>query len=487
MLFQTLEFLFLMIAVLLSVILIRAHLLQMILLLIASWIFYMSWNPIFIFMLMFTTFNDYILGLGIDAAKTKLGKRIWLMASIATNLGMLAIFKYFNFFVDSINHILAWSNSTHTLTLFQITLPVGISFYTFHSMGYVTDLYRGKTKVEKSFLRFAIYVAFFPQLVAGPILRSYQFLPQLDSAVDLLRKNLRSGLNLFIVGLIKKILIADHMAPLVNFIFERPQGMSSPVIWLGALAFGVQIYCDFSGYTDMAIGCARMLGYEIPINFNYPYFAHTITDYWRRWHISLSSWLRDYLYIPLGGNRHGTAKTYRNLMLTMGLGGLWHGAGWNFLVWGLYQGGLLSIERLFGIGADKKTAEAVTRRGVLRWADKGGVICRWIFVQYLVFFGWLMFRVTNKQDLIYCIKKYLVFDFDFKLSGLGLGNVNPFLIVAALVLFIIFHGISWRIGGIANQLDRMRWPVRSIVYATAVFAMIALWPTGRTAFIYFQF
>jgi alginate O-acetyltransferase complex protein AlgI len=367
----------------------------------------------------------------------------------------------------------------------KITLPVGISFYTFHSMGYIVDLYRGRTKVEKSFLRYAIYVAFFPQLVAGPILRSYQFLPQLNSPVDLLRHNLRSGINLFIVGLVKKVLIADHMAPLANFVFDSPQLLPSPIIWLGTLAFGIQIYCDFSGYTDMAIGCARMMGYEIPINFNHPYIARSITDFWRRWHISLSSWLRDYLYISLGGNRKGTANTYRNLMLTMGLGGLWHGAGWNFVIWGLYQGVLLCIERLFGIpAAQERTDSATPPRQWPRWPK---VLLTWLFVQYLVFLGWLIFRVHNWKDLTYCAKKYLIFDFDFRLSSLGMGSVSPFVICGVLVSFIVLHAISLKVGGFGKLLDRMRWPARSLAYAVVVIALIALWPSERTAFIYFQF
>ncbi len=490
MLFQTPEFLLLMFGVLLLITLIRAHLLQMIVLLIASYAFYMSWNPIFILLILFSTANDYVAGLAMGHYDTRRARVFWLLVSCVTNLGLLAVFKYFNFFTDSVNQIFLWMGAEKVLPVVKLTLPVGISFYTFQSMSYTIDVFRGQTKPEKSFIRFALYVAFFPQLVAGPILRSTEFLPQLYSRKRLRAGQLRSGCHLFLSGLVKKVIIADHLAPLVDEVFRSPQGLPSIVIWTGALAFGIQIYCDFAGYTDMARGAGRMLGFHIPINFNYPYAARSITAFWRRWHISLSTWLRDYLYIPLGGNRKGKGNTYRNLMLTMMLGGLWHGAGWNFVIWGTYQGILLAVERVLGIGRSRSAPSSLGentngKRG--RLLGVLGKIVGWVFVQYLVFLGWLIFRVHGWNNILYCIKKYVLFDFRFAAGGLGLGKANPFLAVGVMIAFVVLHAFSYRIGTIANRMDRMRWWTRTLLYFVVIVALFAFWPTGRTAFIYFQF
>jgi alginate O-acetyltransferase complex protein AlgI len=492
MLFQTPEFAILMLAVFAGIILIRTRTLQMLLLLVASYIFYMSWNPIFILLIVYSTLNDYIAGLGIGHTRTQKGRVFWLVMSCVTNLGVLAIFKYANFFVDSVNQALAWSGADSVLPIVHLTLPVGISFYTFQSMSYTCDVFRGHTQPERSFLRFALYVAYFPQLVAGPILRSTEFLPQLRSIVNLRKENLRSGSHLVLTGLVKKVLIADQVAPLVNRVYEAPQGLPSLIIWLGTLAFGIQIYCDFSGYTDIARGVARMMGFHIPLNFNYPYAASTITDFWRRWHISLSTWLRDYLYVPLGGNRKGTARTYQNLMITMGLGGLWHGAGWNFVFWGLYQGAWLAIERALGVRKKSLPTVAVATAGTRsrvphRWKQRMLTMLRWAFCQYLVFLGWLLFRVHGYEDVVYCVKKYVLLDFDLNVGTFGMGTVNPFLSLALMIVFVVLHAWSYRVGGLAGKLDRMRGWTRTLVYLVVLFSLIALWPTVRVAFIYFQF
>jgi alginate O-acetyltransferase complex protein AlgI len=473
-LFQTLDFLWLMLAVLGSIVLLRTQTLKLAMILLASWVFYAAWEPIFLTLLLYCTINDYLLGIAIGNAANASTRKRWLVVSLVTNLGVLAIFKYANFFTGVVNDSVQWMGGPTLLPVVDVTLPVGISFYTFHSMGYNIDVYRGKTKPERSFLRFAIYVAFFPQLVAGPILRAGQFLPQLTRRLSLDGENLRSGIHLFLVGLVKKVVVADNVAPLVDHIFGSPQGLSSLAIWTGAIGFMIQIYCDFSGYTDMARGTSRMLGLEIPINFNYPYLARSITDFWRRWHISLSSWLRDYLYIPLGGNRDGTAATYRNLFLTMGLGGLWHGASWNFVLWGLYQGVLLALERAFGIGEPRASSFAAR---AFRWAT----------CQYLVLLGWVFFRVEDAADLRYCLTKFLVPDFDFGLQDIGLGNFNPFLVFGIIGAFAVAHLISYRVGGIATWLDAQTGRVRWLVYVASAILLIALWPAQQSTFIYFQF
>jgi alginate O-acetyltransferase complex protein AlgI len=490
-LFQTVDFLVLMSAVLLGIILIRSHTWRLVLLLVASWVFYMWWKPVFMLLLLFTTLNDYFLGLAIGHATSRRGRAFWLTISCATNLGVLAVFKYCDFFLDSVKVLCALAGWHPVFPAVQILLPVGISFYTFHSMGYNIDVFRGHNQPERSFLRFAIYVAFFPQLVAGPILRSTQFLPQLRRPFILSAGALRSGANLFLVGLVKKVLIADNVSPLADGVFDHPHGLPSTAIVLATLAFGIQIYCDFSGYTDMARGASRMLGLDIIPNFNYPYFSRSITDFWRRWHMSLSSWLRDYLYIPLGGNLHGTISTYRNLLITMGLGGLWHGASWNFVAWGVYQGLLLAIERAFGIGGpharsnhpDNPPSARVPRR-YLRLL---GFVASWLVCQYLVFLGWVMFRAHNAADLGYCVWKYVAFDFRLSLTGLGLGYLNPFRVGAVIVSFCVVHACSYRCGGLASALDRApRW-VQWVTYVLAVYVLVWLWPARQAAFIYFQF
>jgi alginate O-acetyltransferase complex protein AlgI len=516
MLFQTSQFLYLIMAVLAGIILLRTQTLQLMMLLLASWFFYAAWDPRFLILLLYCTINDYLIGIAIGTAKTAAKRRFWLVISLITNLGVLAIFKYANFFCHSVNNVLLWAGAEPLLPAINIALPIGISFYTFHSLGYNIDVYRRKTTPERSFLKFAIYVAYFPQLVAGPILRAKQFLPQLKGVINLTAPNLRSGAHLFLVGLFKKVVIADNVAPVANMVFNTPQGIPSLGIWFATFCFGVQIYCDFSGYTDMARGVSRLFGLEIPINFAWPYFATSITDFWRRWHISLSSWLRDYLYISLGGNRQSELKTYRNLMLTMALGGLWHGASWNFMIWGIYQGVLLAIERMLGIGRspdEKKPTQsaqagslpvqpsitAQTPSGSLQFISKpsmfitwGGLktvkwLLGWIVCQYFVFLGWLLFRNQDAATLLYCIRKYVLFDFNLHLTNLGLGNVNPFLVALILMLFIVLHTVSCRIGGIANHLDRMRGWRLQLVYVMSVAIMVALWPQTETAFIYFQF
>jgi alginate O-acetyltransferase complex protein AlgI len=503
MLFPTWQFLAFLIAVLVGLLLLRTRTLQHVLILLASWFFYACWEPIFLVLLLGCTVNDYALGLAIGRARTPRGKRLWLVASLVTNLGVLGLFKYYDFFAESLALAARAFGLSAAVPALGLVLPVGISFYTFHSMGYNIDVYRGRPP-ERSFLRFAIYVAYFPQLVAGPILRSGQFLPELVRPIRFTAENLRDGCHLFLSGLVKKAVVADNVAPLVDHLFTSPEGLPSLFIWVATFSFGVQIYCDFSGYTDMARGVSRMLGIEIPINFNHPYLARSITDFWRRWHISLSSWLRDYLYIPLGGNRRGPRMAYRNLMVTMVLGGLWHGAHWNFVLWGFYQGFLLSVERLFSrrrepppAKEDKRTLpedgpawrepppeDARLRRRVPRWLV---VLLSWAACQYLVFLGWILFRVTDLHDLWYCVYKYVAFDFDFRITARGFGKQNPFMLTFILAAFCLLHLYSYRVGGLANRLGSASRTVQFVVYALAVFALLALWPPHTASFIYFQF
>ncbi len=342
------------------------------LLLVASYVFYGWWDYRFLVLMLASTVFDYVVGLKLATNSFPTARRRWITASLVGNLGLLGCFKYFNFFLDSTRSVLELMGFHADLWTLSIILPAGISFYTFQSLSYTIDIYRGHIQPARNFWDFALSVSFFPHLVAGPIQRADSLLRQIERPRSMTWDGWCEGSALVLIGLFKKMAIADMLAPLVERTFSRPEQCSSLILLFGVYCFAVQIYADFSGYTDIARGVARFMGFELMINFNQPYFAADITDFWRRWHISLSTWLRDYLYISLGGNRHGTLRTYRNLMLTMVLGGLWHGAAWTFVVWGALHGLYLAahkfVMQLVGtqplperIGSEVSTAETVTK------------------------------------------------------------------------------------------------------------------------------
>ena len=314
--------------------------------LIASYVFYGWWDYRFLILIALSTCIDFYLSVLINNQEDPKRRKAVLAMSIFVNLAFLGFFKYFNFFIDSANDLLGLTGYGSGLTPMHIILPVGISFYTFQSMSYTIDVYRRAIRPEPSLLKFATFIGFFPQLVAGPIVRAVDFLPQLQKDHKFNWSNFQVGLAQVLVGFGKKIVIADSLAPFVDGVFAFPGSYTSLVLIIGVVFYSFQIYCDFSGYSDIAIGIARMLGFTFPMNFNLPYFSRSFSEFWERWHISLSSWLRDYLYIPLGGNRGGKFNMYRNLMLTMLLGGLWHGANYTFIVWGLLHGFYLVVQRL---------------------------------------------------------------------------------------------------------------------------------------------
>lgn len=359
-------------------------------LLAASYFFYMSFIPKFILLLLSLTAIDYTAARWIARTRSPHMRKIALITSLSANLGLLGFFKYYNFFASNIAVLLHRPENTFALS---IILPLGISFHTFQSMSYVVDVYRNEQEPITNPVDYALFISFFPQLVAGPIVRAREFFGDLyhwkrPSSEDILR-----GLLLLFLGLAKKMVMADQFAQIANAYFgnvAKQPGMVTA--WSGAIAFGIQIYFDFSGYTDMAIGMAKLLGFHFPVNFRRPYLASSITDFWHRWHISLSRWLRDYLYIPLGGNRHGKLQTYRNLMLTMLLGGLWHGASWNFVVWGGYHGALLSFERIF------RRKHAPEEKG---WT--GLYPLKALLTFALVMIGWVFFRAATFHDSLYVI------------------------------------------------------------------------------------
>ncbi|OGV42658.1 MAG: hypothetical protein A2X46_05165 [Lentisphaerae bacterium GWF2_57_35] len=381
MLFNSYEFLFIFLPITLFVYYaLKANSARLVFLTIASYVFYGWWNYRFCGLLFLSTLVDYLAGSRIACSSDTRKRKLWLIISLCTNLGLLGFFKYFDLFAQTLNQVSAMVRllPSPLIPVMGVILPVGISFYTFQSMSYTIDVYLGNARPCKSIWSFACYVSLFPQLVAGPIVRYHELAAQLESRIHSMDRVAR-GVYLFIFGLAKKVILADGVVILVDQLFKQtaPGLISS---WAGMLAYAMQIYFDFSGYSDMAAGLGSLFGFEFPRNFNSPYKALSITDFWRRWHISLSSWLRDYLYIPLGGNRKGLSRTYANLLITMMLGGLWHGANWTFLFWGTYHGVWLAIERVVG------------KRSFLEWVPKS-VRCAWTFL--IVLGGWVLFRSSN--------------------------------------------------------------------------------------------
>jgi len=443
--------------------------LQNIVLLVASYVFYGWWDWHFLGLIALSTAIDYVAGLRIaDAEDPRTAKR-WVTLSCISNLGILAAFKYFDFFLGSLGELLTSMGWEAAMPSLSLVLPVGISFYTFQSMSYSIDVYRGDTEVARNPLHFAVYVAFFPQLVAGPIERSSRFLPQVSQPRTVTLPGLESGLFLVLWGLFKKVVVADNAALLANAVFDDPSAHTGAQLWLGALAFTAQIYGDFSGYSDIARGLARAMGFELMVNFKLPYFAVSPSDFWLRWHVSLSSWLRDYLYIPLGGNRGGRGGTYRNLMLTMALGGLWHGAAWNFVLWGIYHGVILVVYRLAAHRPGPKLPDRVW------WAD----LLRMGLMFPLTVFGWVLFRIASMADL----QAFLAGAFTPSEVELGVDAVTLAALWAPVFLMQLAQ-LAWD-----DLLVALRLPLvlRGVLYGLLIAACVAFATGESIEFIYFQF
>jgi alginate O-acetyltransferase complex protein AlgI len=421
-------------------------------------------------------------------------RNAFLAVSMVANLGMLALFKYGDFFLQNVFALLNWLGYSIEPFRLGLELPPGISFYTFVTMSYGIDAWRREIVPERSFLRMSLFVSYFPHLVAGPVIRPDQLLPTLDQPWQLRAERIISGLHLCLVGLFKKVIIADWVARMASKCLGDYDLTTVPtiVLWLGAVMFAVQIYCDFSGYTDIARGVSRMLGVELPLNFNFPYFSRNITEFWRNWHISLSTWLRDYLYIPLGGSRCSPPRVYFNLMATMVLGGLWHGASWNFVVWGAYQGILLCLHRLW----TNYTAGWKTLRAVLESVP--GQIVSWFITMVLVLLGWLIFylqalplvnlqQAQQSYTLWGMMQNFFAFQGGLNVSNLGLGGGSPAPAAIALVLFCILHASSYFYGRWAELLDRWPYWFRLLLYVAVGLIFFYGWPTHQSAFLYFQF
>jgi alginate O-acetyltransferase complex protein AlgI len=464
--FNTPEFLLFFPAVLLLYGLVRTRTVpRETLLLAASYFFYMSWDWRYAGILAFSTTVDWALGLALGAAERPRARRTLLVVSLIVNLGLLATFKYWNFVMESLAWTAASVGGSWSPPLHHLLLPVGISFYTFQSLSYTIDVYRREIPVERSLRRFALYVSFFPQLVAGPIVRAADFLPQLHRPPVVTREAFQSGLLLVFRGVFKKVVIADLLAVLaVDAVFGDPSRFSSLELLLALYGYAFQIYNDFSGYSDVAIGAARMLGYEFPKNFDRPYLARNVRDFWSRWHISLSTWLRDYLYIPLGGNRGPRWMTTRNLMLTMLLGGLWHGAAWTFVLWGAWHGLLLVFSR----GAGRLPVVASPARV---WGQR-------LVTFHLVLVGWLLFRAQDLATLTAYARGLLALDVGLRLSPL-------YVLVLALAAFAHFSPRE-SLDRWGARFLRLPEPLQGAAYAALLLAFCGL-SAGGPSFIYFQF
>ena len=446
-------------------------------LLIASYFFYGAWDWRFLGLILFSTVVDYLVGLRMVAESNQSRRRRLLQVSLVVNLGMLGIFKYFGFFVDSFHALLHSIGYEANPITISIILPVGISFYTFQTLSYTIDIYRRELRPTRDFFDFALFVAFFPQLVAGPIERASNLLPNILTPRMVTWEAIGRGAVLCLVGLIKKVVIADGVAPSVDAVYASSDPSRLDIVFATWL-FAIQIYCDFSGYTDIARGVAKMLGFGLMRNFAQPYFAVNPQEFWRRWHISLSTWLRDYLYISLGGNRGGRWRTYRNLMATMTLGGLWHGAAWNFVAWGIYQGVLLSAHRAMA-GRRGHSGEGL-RRGVAGWIWR--VAAAVLFFQ-AVCYGWLLFRAESFGQIV---------DFTGRLFGVVTTPETltiPALPFAAMVAigFVFLWDVVIEVSGLPRFYALLPITVRAATYAGMVYLLAFGATTTTAAFIYFQF
>jgi alginate O-acetyltransferase complex protein AlgI len=478
MLFYTPEFLIFSLVLLATLAVFHRDTPRKIILLLFSYFFYMWWNPAFIFLILFATGVNYFVGLGLARTEDDSKRKILLASGLIASLGLLAYFKYAGFLSENLLYLMREMGGDIHWTSLEVTLPVGISFYTFQTLSYTIDVYRKQIPETRSALDFALFVAFFPQLVAGPIVRAADFLPQLMRPI---RVGLdQAGFFLILRGLAKKILIADNIASLADHIFETPEAFPSFIIWIGAVCFAIQIYCDFSGYSDIAIGISRGLGFHLPDNFDHPYVAQNPSDFWRRWHISLSSWLRDYLYISMGGNRSGNARTYFNLMMTMLLGGLWHGASWNFVLWGFIHGFILVVHRFY----QKHFKRSTERTLVPNWIAATLSVAA---MQYFVLMAWIAFRVTDIADLKVALSRFIFFDFNFQLANTGLGAISLFSTLFFMGFFLLLHVLSWRVGHADRFLGRVPLPIACAVCVVAGLAACLFWPLNDVPFLYFQF
>ena len=441
---------------------------QNLLLLAASYFFYGWWDWRFLALMLTSTLVDYSFALKIANSEQPQVRKALLTASLVMNFGFLGFFKYCNFFVDSFTHVLAFAGIHHvSIFLLKIILPPGISFYTFQEVAYIVDVYHGKQPPTRSLVDYALFISLFPHLIAGPIQRPSHLLPQVQAPREFDSRKFFDGLMLILSGLFRKCVIADNCAHLANAAFGGQLGHNFFSLFIGVYAFAWQIYGDFSGYSDMARGSAQLLGFHFMVNFRQPYLASSLQDFWRRWHISLSTWLRDYLYIPLGGNRRGERRTYANLLITMLLGGLWHGANWTFVVWGALHGGWLAIERFV-------TSRILRRDDAnLGWAGR-------ITTLTVVGLAWVFFRANSVSDAITLLGGLAHFAWR--------SEYGPALAYLGIVS-VVGLAMDWQLEYAGEEyIFKKARPRAALAVALSMCAAIAVFGAlESSAFIYFQF
>ena len=458
------------------------HKARWLLLLISSCYFYMAFVPIYIFILGFTIVIDYFAGIFIENAIGK-KRKLFLIFSLIANIGVLSVFKYYNFINQNLSFLLHGFGLSSPLPYLSILLPIGLSFHTFQAMSYTIEVYRGKQKPERHFGIYALYVMFFPQLVAGPIERPQNMLHQFHERKIFNYGNLYSGLRLILWGLFKKAVIADRIAILVDEVYNHPHDYHGFALLIATVLFSFQIYCDFSGYSDIALGTARIMGFNLMTNFKQPYFSRSISEFWSRWHISLSSWFKDYLYIPLGGNRVGITRMYFNLLFVFIISGLWHGANWTFIIWGCAHGILLVFQNL----KDRYLSKLKIPKPI-------PAITIFFFVTLL----WIFFRASSINDALYVIKNLLSSDKNGKYFTLAKVDIHGlpdtylgvalWLFILSILLIPILHIADWLIlsGKIKIIIDKHSWFAWTIYYLL-ILSILFLGVFDTRQFIYFQF
>ncbi len=456
----------------------------------------MSWNPSYAILIFISTVITYLSGIGIGQVNESnehqfikdRKKKLYVATSFILNLGILFFFKYYNFFNQSfveISQILGFEVQSNA---FNILLPVGISFYTFQALSYTMDVYRSKIKPEKHFGVYALFVSFFPQLVAGPIERSVNLLPQFKQKKTFDYERVKSGLLLMLWGFFQKVVIADRLAVLVNTVYNEPHSYEGSQLILATVFFSFQIFCDFSGYSDIAIGASRVLGFDLMKNFDRPYFSKSIREFWRRWHISLSTWFRDYLYFPLGGNRLGQFKVYRNIMIVFLVSGLWHGANWTFVIWGGLHGVYLVLEEVL-----KPLKEKINTRFDFKTTGFSFKLTLVLFNFILVAFAWIFFRSNSIQDSFYIVQNLFVNNFS-KIVGkelftLGLDEYDFKVAIASLIILLSVHLVQ-RKTSLTKWVAEQWLPIRWGLYIGLILTILIFGFYGqneKAQFIYFQF
>lgn len=468
-----------------------------VLLLIASYFFYAWWKFDYLFLIVASTLVDYFAGLMMGQHDTRKKRRPWLILSLCTNLGILGGFKYFNFVSGSIQTALGGFNVTYDTFMLDVVLPVGISFYTFQTMAYTIDVYRGRQEPETHLGIFALYVSFFPQLVAGPIERSQNLLPQFKVSHAFRYERVRDGLVLMLWGLFKKVVIADRLALYVDPIYNAPAEATSLQLLIATYFFAFQIYCDFSGYSDIAIGAAQVMGYDLMENFRRPYFSKSIREFWKRWHISLSSWFQDYLYIPLGGNRVVKWRWYFNLFIVFLISGLWHGAAWTFVVWGALHGGYLIAGIITKSWREKVWASANRWLQVeTAYATRGpslsiGVarLQKWVSILvtfHLVLLAWVFFRANTVGDAFYIVEHLLTGQYTLNQLTGALGRYEFLLALGSIATMKLVH-LAERREGMRTLLSNQPTWIRYSTYLALSIAILMFGEFGAQEFIYFQF